>query len=285
MKKTVLVTLVCGLILSLFGCNEEKANALQVAAKQFNNEAQTAINLYESFSIKTVAMPQESQENKISYIMDQIKESKEPITAETLGNIMDSGFENAAALGILGKKFDELRLQYSKFYGMFNSLEKGSYFASDQVKRGAQFAATLTIQLITFAEDLSNTEGYMFSGERTLLIEEINAAKKNNNDTEIKYAVISLLDIQAQERTAKQAIITQLLKASEAGKVVTESIKRYDSLSANDILNSINTSLRLFDTYSKTNTKMKTFLEKYSDYANTVRNDPYWSAILDINFN
>lgn len=285
MRTLPVLLLACCLAVLLYGCTEEKATALQVAAKQFNNEAQAAIDLYESFCIATVATPQESLEEKAADIIEQIKKEKKRITAKSLNRMMDTGFENLTAIKTLETAFDNLRIQYSKFYSMYHTLEKGSYFASDQVKKGEHLAAKLTLQLISFAKKLSSTEGYMYTGKRMLVIEQINAARDNKDDTELTYAVKAMLDIQSQERTAKEAIITQLLKASEAGKVVTESIKQYSSLSANDILDAINASLGLFDTYGKTNTEINSMLEKYGKYAETVRKDPYWSAILDMKFN
>lgn len=279
-SKWITIAVLC-LLVAVAGCTKEKANALQVAAQQFRNEALAAIDLYQSLSIATVQMPQESQDEKVAFLVGKLKEYGQEVDARILNSLMNYGHEADGAMALIEKEFQTLRTYYTTFYTMFDSLERGRYFNSDDVARAQHVAIKLTLQLITYAEQLHSNDGYLFTGERVLALERLNDALKKDDEASLHNAVRAVLRIRAHEKAAKEAVIVQLLKAAEAGRVVTDAIKEYDALTANDILNNIKDSLNLFSDLDISGTPMEGLISKYTDYSAAVQEDPYWSPLLD----
>lgn len=280
-----LLLLTCCLAFPLSGCTEEKANALQVAAKQFRNEALLAVDLYESFSISTVRGTLESQDETIAFLVGKLKEHGKKVDLAIFNALLNYGHESDAAVEAVKEEFGEVKKYYTLFSSMFDSLQRGHYFNPEAVARAEHISIKLTLQLIQYAKTLKTHSGYMFTADRARALDRLNSALERNNDADLRSAVEDILSISIREDTAKSAVITQLLKAAEAGRIVTESIKGYGNLTANDILNNITDGLNVFAGLNFAGMDMDGLVAKYADYAQSVRSDPYWAPVLDRQIN
>ncbi|WP_129586528.1 hypothetical protein [Pseudodesulfovibrio hydrargyri] len=280
-----MLLLACCLALPLSGCTEEKANALQVAAKQFRNESLSALDLYESFTISTIRGTRENQDETVAFLVGKLKEHGKKVDLPIFNALLNYGHESDAAVEPLKEEFSELKKYYTLFASIFDSVQRGHYFNKEAVARAEHVSIKLTLQLIQYAETLKEHSGYMFTADRARALDRLNKALESNNDADLRSAVEDILSIRNREDTAKAAVITQLLKAAEAGRIVTESIKDYGNLTANDILNNITDGLNVFAGLNIAGVDTDGLIAKYADYAQSVRSDPYWGPVLDMPIN
>jgi len=272
-------------LIALCGCTEEKANALQVAAKQFRNESIAAITLYESLTLSTITLPQENQEKTVAFIVGKLKEHEGEVTPEIFSSILAHGQEADPASAMIKDEFAKLKSFYTTFNAMFDSVKEGHFFNAQAVDKAQHVCIKLTLQLINYADNLKKRDGYLFSAERALALEELNAAIAGKKDAEISAAVRASLNIRDREKAAKDAVIVQILKAAESGRIVTESIRSYDSITTNDILNNIKTGLNTFAGLNIRGQDIDEMITRYDAFAKDVHADPYWAPILQMKLN
>ena len=267
-------------ILSLTtGCNREKAEAIKLAAEKLRVEAISAIEKINGLFAQSITMPA-AQTDEIDRIVRDIE--KEDINAEKLSFLMNEAETGRGTTEKVNDEFEKIKQGYYQFEGMFRSLPKGSYFAGKAVKKAEKHAIKLTVQMLNFAEYLQEYP-VQFTGKRTLLIEKINEAKKlqDRNLRKERLSIISkeILQLKGEEQKAKQEAILQCLKAAETGKLVAELIRNYNSLNIEELLGSIRNTLNFIAEISSSQ-DVVSLLERYKSVETTIKNDPYWNAIL-----
>ncbi|MEW6108404.1 MAG: hypothetical protein AB1632_04430 [Nitrospirota bacterium] len=262
------------------GCNREKAEAIKMAAEKFRIEASAAIEEINNLFLLSLSMPYEEGEEINKIALDLEREGQ--IDAEKLSFIMGEAGIGRATEEKVNQEFEKIKQGYYQFEVIFRSFPKGSLLAVEAVKKAEKHAINLTVQMINFADFLKKYP-LQFTGRRSLIIEKITEAKliQDQNLRREKLSLIakSIVQLRYEEQKAKKEAILQCLKAAEAGKLVAELIRDYDSLSIEELLGSIRSTLSFIAEISS-NRDAVSLLERYKSVETAIKEDPYWKAIL-----
>ncbi len=264
------------------GCNEKKAEAIKLAAEKFRIESITAIENIKNLFRKSISMPFEENDVEIERIANNLNDEK--IGPQELAFLISERDIGRNTQIMVNTEFEEIEKTYYQFESMFRSLQRGSFFAKDAVRKSEKHAISLTVQMINFANFLKNYP-VQFTGRRTLIIENIaNAKLVENNSLKMEYLRIvakDIIQLRNDENQAKHEAILQCLKAAEAGKLVADLIRNYQSLNVGDLLASTKNALNFIANISEGSLNLDSLLEKYETVVTTIKNDPYWKMILD----
>jgi hypothetical protein len=265
------------------GCNREKAEAIKIAAEKFRVEATAAIEKINYLFTQSVSLPPEDFDARVKRIASDI-EGEASLDSGKLSFIIQETDIGKKSLTKIDEELSKIANDYYQFENMFRSLPEGSFFASDAVKKAERHSINLTLQLINFANFLKNYP-VQFTGQRTLILERIAEAKKMNDPgARREYLTLiskDILQLRGDEKKAQRDAVSHCLRAAEAGKLVSELIRNYDSMSVNDILITVKNSLAFISEISGNNEELFSVLENYNAIENSIRNDPYWNAILE----
>jgi hypothetical protein len=266
----------------LYGCTEEKAKAIKVSASSFNNEAQIALDQVEEILIGNMAMPPIEVEKIVQDLEDtkddfSVKIFSEFFTERNIGKNQEAKIENAIS---------EIRNQYVLFASVFRSLDKGKMLAADSVKLAEKHCINLSLQLIALADLIDQGQiEVRLNSERILLYEKITNDQRISDSTirknQLTISAKSIVQLQARENQVKQEAMLQLFKAAEIGKSTAELIRNYKKLSINEVLTLVEENLTLAAALSEQNPNVTSLLTRYKEVENTIRNDPYWSPLLE----
>lgn len=283
--KSTLIILFIAVLIFIGGCTSEKAEAIKVAAEQFRVEAVSALDQIENLYKQSVSMPAGNSEEKIKKIAELLEGPNE-ITPVLLNELLSEGSIGLGASNIIGKEFEGLSARYSVFEGMFRSLPAGSFFSKDAVKKAEKHAINLTLEFIRFADKLKSRP-VQFTGRRVLILEKVAKGKmiqdENLRKLNLRISAQDILELETDEKKAKEGAILQCLKAAEAGKLVAGFIRDYEKLSVGDVLALTKDSLGFISEISDGN--LDSLMNEYKSIETTITNDPYWSKVLDININ
>ncbi len=264
------------------GCNEKKAEAIKVAAEKFRIESITAIGNIKNLFRKSISMPFEGNDVEIEKLVNDLNDEK--IGPKELAFLISEKDIERETLNMVNTEFEEIEKTYYQFESMFRSLQRGSFFAKDAIRKSEKYAINLTVQMINFANFLNNYTA-QFAGRRTLIIENIaNAKLVEDNSLRMEYLKIvakDIIQLRNDENQAKHEAILQCLKAAEAGKLVADLIRNYQSLTVGDLLVSTKNALNFIANISEGSLNLDSLLEKYETVLTTIKNDPYWQMILD----
>jgi hypothetical protein len=280
--KCLKLILVLVLPLSFYGCTEEKAKAIKVSASQFNNEAETALNMVERILIENMAMPPVG----VDKITDDLEEIKDDFSyADLSGIIRERSIGKPQEVQIVDA-VSEIRAQYSLFSSVFRSLDKGNLLGGDIVKKAEKHCMNLSMQLIALADCISQGKiETKLNSERILLSEKIKKdqaiADPNIRREHLAIAAKDIVQLGMRETEIKKRTILQLLKAAEIGKSTAELIRNYDQFTVNEVLTLVEETLRLASSISEQNKDVVSVLSRYKKIENTIREDPYWSPLLE----
>jgi hypothetical protein len=270
-------------IFLILGCNREKAEAIKIAAEKFRVEATAAIEKINYLFTQSISLPPEDFDAKVKRIASDI-EGEASLDSEKLSFIIEETDIGKRSLTKIDEELSKIANDYYQFENMFRSLPEGSFFASDAVKRAEKHSINLTLQLINFANFLKNYP-VQFTGQRTLILERIAEAKKMNDPgARREYLTLiskDILQLSDDEKKAQLDAVSQCLRAAEAGKLVSDLIRNYDSMSVNDILITVKNSLTFISEISGNNEELFSVLENFDAIETSIRQDPYWNALLE----
>jgi hypothetical protein len=287
MKRNLCLLLVlCLLFVGGAGCTKEKAIAIKGAAGKFREEAVAALDQVSNLIKQGISMPVESSEEKINIIVFMLKKEGS-VNASTLSELLT---EDSIGSGIrvgIEEEFEKLKEGYYLLEGMFRSLPAGSYFAKGAVEKAEKHAINLTLDLMGFARKFRDWP-VQFAGRRILIIEKTVKAKAITDLAlrELHYKLVAqdIMLLKKDETEAKEKAVKQCLKASEAGKLVAELIRRYGNMSIGDMLVMANDSLSFVDEISGSS-DLNSVMREYKSVEDAIKSDPYWSKIVDIKIN
>lgn len=270
------------LMFTLSACNKQKAEALKIAAEQFRKEAIESIDQLNFIYSQNIPIITSTEEEEIEIILNDLNTLESNMIEISLLDEWTTIGESTNA--ITNSELDLLKVQYYQFESMFTSLDKGSYFAKDIVKKTEKYAINLTVQLINFSKTLQ-TQELQFSSRRIRILEKMKSAKELINaqlrNEHLKNAARDYIQLKKEEKLAKENAIIQCLKAAQSGKLVAELIRDYDKMKAVDILNSVKNSMNYVNAITNNNENVTQLLSKFEEIESTIQNDPYWSVLLN----
>jgi hypothetical protein len=283
LRSVWLLTIVLSLLLT-FSCTKEKAEAIKVAAERFRMEAVLAIQKINALFLQSVSIPVESNEAEIKKIATEL-DMEQAFDANKLSTLIHEKDFSKSPQGKINQEFESIAKRYYQFEAMFRSLPQGSLLAKDAGKRAERHAINLTIDLIHYAEFLKDYP-VQFTGRRTLIVEKISEVKQIQNPEGRKGFLTmvagDILQLRNDEESAKREAIVQCLKAAESGKLISDLIRNYSSMSIDDILASLRGTLGFFTEITGGDQGLVSLLNRYKSIESTIREDPYWSEMLEV---
>lgn len=276
------------ILLTCSSCNKEKAEALKVAVENFRNETILSIDsMNELFSNSMSVLHLEPEEEKEKIIADlQQLPSSDAITSDILSQWSDEVSIGDQQQEQLEEEFQKIKRQYYQFEGMFTSLDKGSYFSKEAVKKAEAVSIKLTVQLINYAE-LIHAMDFQFTAKRVALLERMQEAKEESNPA-LQQQLFELtandfIALRLSENKTQKEAVRLLLKAAEKGKLVSELIRNYDILDVQTILTTIGETLGYASNITGGNETVEDLITKYTGVKTNIEQDPYWSQLLTLN--
>lgn len=270
-------------LFALAGCSKEKATALKAAAEAARMQAITALTSARDLMGRSIALPSETQEQLIKKAALDFAGPGE-LKIEALNEVMTGAEVGVPAQNILYGEFNRLERKYLSFAAMFRSLPEGSYLSAEAVKKAEAHAIQLAAEFMKFAQNVGKLPG-AFNGERTALVEAVNRAKRLTPQARAEllpsYASAAL-QLRQKERAAKATAVAECLRAAEAFRTTAELIRGYSRLTAGDMLTSVHELLSLANDISGKQADVAGLLEYYNGVEASIRADPYWKAVLDV---
>lgn len=146
----------------------------------------------------------------------------------------------------------DLNNQYGQFEAIYNDLEKGSFLAGKAVKKSAQPAQILTVQMALFANEITANPPQLYRYRTAHVVklrklrsqyQQMVANQASEQEIQqLKNQVGDLMDEWQQIKSDEQELlittVTQCTKAAMLGTDLSQLIERYNKLDLND-LNSI----------------------------------------------
>lgn len=237
---------------TLSGCTPEKARSLQIAAVQFKAESVAAIQAIEEMHRRELELPPQLQEKARNDFIDGVLNPEvqinNSIDVEKLTQINSS----ARPAPEWDTFVADLNNQYSQFEAIFNDLEKGSFLAAQSVKKSAQPAQILTVQMALFANEITENppQLYRYRTAHVVKLRKLRSQYQQRVENQaseqeiqqLRNQVGDLMDewqqIESDEQELLIATVAQCTKAATLGTDLSQLIERYDKLNLSD-LNSI----------------------------------------------
>jgi hypothetical protein len=288
LRKITVVLLILLTSLPNAACTKEKAEALKGAAELFRDEAVLAFGASGELIKQSIALPIDSTEDELKRIVkDFNRQERRDVTQLTqfVSEVLQTGSEGDSINQGIETEIRKLMDEYELFARMFQSLPRGNFLAKDIVPKAQKHAIRLTARLIKTANTLQKNPTE-FRARRVRVIEKLAAAQEMTDQTTRNEAILlagrEAIQLREDEMKAKAAAVAQCLKAAEAGRVVTELIQGYQSMSIEDILNLTRNSLALLNAVTGGESiaikGMQTRLEAF--VKNKINNDPLWKDVL-----
>ena len=278
--RLVVGVMVCVSALLFQGCTKDKAEAIKVAAKSFQAEASAALEQIRDILKQNVAMPPRDND-KLAGDLSQTN-----FTYEMLQELLSENQIGAPQTGQIDQQIDKVEKNYDAFAKMFDSLAQGHFFAANSVQQSEKYAVNLTVQMINMAKLIQDQKiPVHLNAKRILLVEQI---KQHNAipDEKVRHDLLisdaqQVTALAAEESQLRARTIAQCLRAAEAGRLVTDLVRDYKSLSVGDVLTQTQQSLGFVAEISNQNPDVVSLLNHYTAVENKIQSDPFWSKLLD----
>jgi chromosome segregation ATPase len=253
------------LVLSSFtlnGCNEEKARSLQAAAIQFRTESLAAIDAIDNLRQRELAPPSRTAVEMRQSFVNRLLNSKSEINAALIDLAIDP--YRAPNVAEWDAFITDLKSQYEGFASIFEQLEGGTFVGVGEVRKSAEYAKTLTVQMALLSDAIAANppiltqyrsrviirlrqvrqdyqtiqgkiqakESSSFSVPETLpqLI-----TRRNELENQTGELMGEWQQIKQEEQKLLETTVTQCTKAVTIGKELIETANRYDDLSLNQL--------------------------------------------------
>jgi hypothetical protein len=301
--KTVRHSWIVGLLiissLSLGGCSVEKARALQGAATQFRNESLLAVNAIDAMRLKELEPPDRSASDVRQGFINRILNSRVDLNSAVLDLAIDPYQPPKVA------KWDEfivdLRGQYEGFSSIFDKLDSGRPIDVGEVKKSAEYARVLTVQMALLADAIAKNPPRLNQYRAVTIIrlkklrqeyQTVQAKLKNGTGNETLQqltqrkselenqtgeAMSEWLQIKQEEKKLLEATVAQCMKAVIMGKELLEVANHYDDLDLNQLNAAIPRILTAAAAF--TGRDYSAIAAKTSQIATDIRSDPLWRDV------
>ncbi len=248
--------------MSLGGCNEEKARSLQAVATQFRTESFAAIDAIDTLRKRELEQPSRSPTEIRQSFVNRLLNSKSEINA----NLIDLAIDPYRAPNVAewDQFITELKSQYEGFANIFDQLEGGTLVGTGEVRKSAEYAKTLTVQMALLSEAIAANPPILTQYRSRVIIrlrqvrqdyqilqakiqtKEANGAgiteslpQLTNRRSELENQTSELMGewqrIKQDEQKLLETTVTQCTKAVTIGKSLIETANRYDDLSINQL--------------------------------------------------
>jgi hypothetical protein len=284
--------------LSLTGCSIEKARSLQGAALQFRNESLSAVDAINTMRKRELEAPPRTDSQIRQGFTANILNTKYQINDDLIDFAIDP-FKPPDVVD-WDDFVTNLRGQYEGFNAIFEQLDSRSVVSRNEVKKSAEYARTLAVQMALLADVISKNPPVLIQ-YRAVVVNKFNKlrkeyqtvlAKLNNGDGsnqllnqrkfEIENQAGELLgewqQIKQEERRLLETTVAQCLKAATVGKEVIEAADNYDRLDISQLNAVIPRVLSLVSTF--TGKDYTALQSRTTRLISDIEFDPLWSATL-----
>ncbi|BAU14406.1 hypothetical protein LEP3755_49530 [Leptolyngbya sp. NIES-3755] len=295
MRRWAVSVLIVG-SLALGGCSVEKARALQGAALQFRNESLSAIDAIDTMRKRELEAPPKTSAETRQAFVNRILTSR----AEVSGEIIDFAIDPFQPPKV--REWDtfisDLRNQYEGFSEIFEKLDSRSMVSREEVKKSAEYAQTLTVQMALLAKAISDNPPVLVQ-YRTSTIVKLQAIKREYQSiqarikagetqpaliqrrAELESQTGTMLDewqrIKQEEQRLLETTVAQCMKAAAVGKDVIETANRYDQLDLNQLNALVPRVLTTASTF--TGRDYSSLRTKATRLVTDIQSDPLWRDV------
>jgi hypothetical protein len=297
-SRSVALLLILSTTLFSVGCTKEKAEAVKTAAEQFRLEGHSGLAMTTDLIKKTVDTPVDTKEeelNKLVKDFNQIEKStgvkRTPTQVQAfVEEVLRTGEENRVVNAAVDAEFKSLFDDYDLFASMFRSLPRGHFFAKGAVAQSERHAVRLTLRFVKMASTLRRID-IPFTANRIILMNKMLRAQEMTDAVARQQALMiaaqDAIKLREDERLAKELTIAQLLKAAEAGRLITELIHNFQKLTVQDILDLTRDSLAILNSMTgNSNKDIKGMQNRFEAFVkNKINQDPLWRDVLNNELN
>ena len=237
---------------TLSGCTPEKARSLRIAAVQFKAESTAAIKAIEEMHRRELELPPQVQEKARNDFIDGVLNPEVKINNSTDVEKLTQLNTSARPAPEWDTFVADLNNQYGQFEAIYNDLEKGSFLAAKAVKKSAEPAQILTVQMALFANEITENPPQLYRYRTAHVVklrklrsqyQQMVANQASEQEIQqLRNQVGDLMDEWQQIKSDEQELlittVTQCTKAAMLGTDLSQLIERYNKLELND-LNSI----------------------------------------------
>ena len=282
--------------LALGGCSVEKARALQGAALQFRNESFTAIEAIDTMRKRELEAPPKSNTEIRQAFISRILTSRAEVSGEVIDFAIDP-YQLPKA-----PEWDafirDLRSQYEGFSEIFEKLDSRSTVSQEEVKKSAEYARTLTVQMALLAKAISDNPPLLVR-HRTTTIVKLRTIKREyqsvtaklkagesqaaliQRKAELENQTGEMLgewqQIKQEEQRLLETTVAQCMKAATIGKDVIETAKHYDDLDLSQLNALVPRALAATSLWTGRN--YTSLRAKATQLVLEVQTDPLWSDV------
>jgi hypothetical protein len=285
----------------LSGCNVEKARALQGAAVQFRAESLAAVNALDEMHRQELALPARSPAEVRREFINNILGSTRDVDADLVELAIDP--YQPPAYPAWDEFIIDLKGQYTNFAAIFDKIDSGALVSQDEVRKSAEYAQKLTVQMALFADAISKNPPVLYR-QRNVIIKKLRDQQRQyrklqadirNDYGSTEAAPASLRDrlrdienqvgellsswqqVRDQEQKLLDTTLTQCLKAAILGKELGQLISQYDQID----LNRINLLVpRILNTAAAiTGRDYSALRVRATGLLTEIRSDPLWSKV------
>lgn len=295
------IGVICVGSFALNGCNTEKARSLQGAALQFRTEAITAIEAIDTMRKRELEAPPRSPAEIRQTSINNILNSRSDLNARVIDLAIDP--YRPPKVPEWDAFISDLKNQYEGFAEIFDEIDRRSVVSKDEVKKSAEYAKTLTVQMALLAKAISENPPVL-TQYRTAVIVRLRKIRQdyqtvqtkikngdfganesvqqlNQRKTDLENQTGDLLgqwqQIKQEEQKLLETTVTQCTKAAAIGKDLIEVAERYDTLSLSD-LNAVIP--RILTTASTlTGRDYGNVRVRATRIVSEIQSDPLWSAL------
>ncbi len=236
--------------LVLGGCTPEKAKSLRLAAEQFSNHALTAVNAVEkSMKAELAPSPRSTREQTDEFVaflagldLERLRETGFELGFPALEQAADPNVIDLdpAVQKARDRYLNDLRTRYTKFAGMLQGLEEGSFFAGDAVKDSIRIVQRLTADMAGIAGHFANHPPRLLQQRGglvadTLDILENQGLSRASRKDRLAFVKIRFDEIRRAEQELLRAVVEPSVKAAELGRNLQKMAAAYDKLSVDDM--------------------------------------------------
>lgn len=147
---------------TLSGCTPEKARSLRIAAVQFKAESIAAIKAIEEMHRRELELPPQVQEKARNDFIDSVLNPEVQINNSNDVEKLTQLNTSARPAPEWDAFVTNLNNQYGQFEAIYNDLEKGSFLAAKAVKKSAEPAQILTVQVALFANEITENPPQLY---------------------------------------------------------------------------------------------------------------------------
>ncbi|MGI0494778.1 hypothetical protein ACN4EG_23575 [Alkalinema pantanalense CENA528] len=290
--------------LVLNGCSVEKARSLQNAASQFRNESSAAIDAIDTLRKRELEAPPRSAAEIRQSFINRLLNSKSELNSTLIELAIDP--YQPPQVTEWDEFITDLRGQYDGFAAIFDQLEGGTIVGTSEVRKSAEYARTLTVQMALFADALNKNPPVLTQYRASVIIklkklrqdyqalmvklkareqdpysgsESLQLLNQQKSDMENRAGELmgEWQSVKQEEKRLLETTVTQCMKAVVMGKELIEIANRYDEIN----LNQLNAAIPriLTNASALTGRNYDVVKQRSTRILNELQTDPFWSGV------